>query len=176
MVGFAGLESSSSLAICVVRYIVMSTGPLSSLLLAQAQFDPLADDCVRLIEDQVRQRRGIKGVAMRTGLGVLKASKPDILNRAVRHLLPEFASALEPLYAEFRKAGASDFSAFLNSRRAEATQALLHIVDHRIERSQNGLIRSTYARLRGDAERDVDATIGGLANIIAARLPRTAEA
>lgn len=148
----------------------MSKGSLSARLLAPEHFDPLAEDCVRLIEDQVRQRRGIKGVALRTGLGVLKASKPDILSRAVRNLLPEFTTALEPLYAEFREAGASDFSAFLNARRAQATEALLQIVDHRVERSPNGLVRSTYARLRGGAERDVDATIAPLAHIIAARL------
>lgn len=131
----------------------------------------LVAECVTLVERHVATRGGLKGLALKSGLGMAKAAKPQILDRAMQRLLPEFATALEPMYARFRSTGSADFAAFLARHEREAVAALLRVADRRVEASSNGAIKSVYARLRGGAEAEVAAVLPGLAGLLATRLP-----
>lgn len=75
---------------------------LTATLLADDRKEVLATDSLRLLEFREQESPGFKGAALRTGLGVLKSARPDILPRAVRRLLPTFITALEPFYTEYR--------------------------------------------------------------------------
>ncbi|GAC1631401.1 MAG: hypothetical protein NVS9B10_24780 [Nevskia sp.] len=132
---------------------------------------PLVGACVALIERHVADRGGFKGIALKTGLAMAKAAKPQILTRAAQRLLPEFALALEPLYRQFRAAGEPDFAAFLLRREPLAVAALLTVADRRIADSPNAALKTVYGRLRGGAETEVGALLPGLAGLIAQRLP-----
>ncbi|HUP92836.1 MAG TPA: hypothetical protein VM074_11355 [Solimonas sp.] len=144
---------------------------LADILLAPHQKDAVIDDCVKLLDHHVAHRGGLKGMAMKTGVAMLKAKRPDIMVRAVRRLLPEFAVALEPLYREFKKGPDRDFSLFLQKRAPETTGALLGVADRLIEQSQNPRSKSTYARFRGGAESEVAAIVPALSKLLSGYLP-----
>ncbi|MGH8462248.1 MAG: DUF6918 family protein [Stenotrophobium sp.] len=139
---------------------------LTAILLAPAHKGALITDCVQLIESRVAGLSGFKGMAMKTGMSLLKAAKPGILERATARLLPEFVAALEPLHAECADAGTSGFTSFLQQHAPRATQDLLSVADRHVAESDSSTIKSAYAKLRGSAEHEVQAAIPGLAEVI----------
>lgn len=141
-------------------------GSLADILLAPARKDALVADCVQLIEQHVAGRGGLKGVGLKTAVGVLKAAKPDILARAMQRLLPDCAAALDARYQTSRREG-RDFGAELLNREDETCSALLRVADQRVAASQNAAARKVYARLRGSAEDEVKLILPRLAPLIA---------
>lgn len=138
---------------------------LADILLASQHKKAVIADCVQLIESHVANRGGIKGMALKTGLSMLKKAKPGILERATAYLLPEFIAALEPLYQESRRSKVS-FDAFLQKNASRAAQALLEVADKRAEESNSHTVKTTYARMRGGAEAEVLAVIPGLSRLL----------
>jgi len=141
---------------------------LVDILLASEHKKALTEDCVQLIEDHVSSRSGLKGMALKTGLSMLKRAKPGILERATGKLLPEFIAALEPLYQEFQHSKQTQFAPFLQSHARSAADALIAVADHRVRESDSNTVKSTYARMRNDAEREVLAAVPALSHLLAA--------
>ena len=154
----------------------------AALLPENGNRDQLYADCVQLIEMRAQRSPGIKGMALRTGLGMLKSTRPDILPRAVRRLLPEFVTALEPFYAEFRLAAAQgvenhqDFSAFLLVRRDAAVQAVLATADAQASGSRNTTVRGFYGKVRGTIANEIHSALPTLCRRIDIELQRGASA
>ena len=151
---------------------------LADIVLTAQNKDALVADCVHLIDGRVAARGGLRGIAMKTSLSLLKAARPDILPRAMQALLPDFVVALDPLYQDFVAAPPSgrqaDFASFLQRRSDAAVEALLQVTDHRAGRVQNPAIKSVYARLRGGAESEVGAALPEFAQLLSNYLPRAA--
>jgi hypothetical protein len=143
---------------------------LADILLATRNKDAVVADCVELIESHIGGRSGFKGIALKTGLSMLKSAKPGIMQRATSRLLPEFVVALEPLHQEFLRSQESDFGRFMQKRAQRATDALLAVADHRVAESGGTRVKSTYARMRGGAEAEVLAVMPGLGRVIDAYL------
>lgn len=144
---------------------------LADILLASQHKKAVIADCVQLIESHVASRSGLKGMALKTGLSMLKRAKPGILERATAYLLPEFIAALEPLYQDSQKTHKGSFEAYLQAHSQRATQALLDVADRRVEESESNTVKSTYARMRGGAEAEVLAVIPGLSRLLSTYLP-----
>lgn len=144
---------------------------LVDILLASQHKKAVVADCVQLIETHVASRSGLKGMALKTGLSMLKRAKPGILERATGYLLPEFIAALEPLYQECQRSPRPDFETFLQKHAKRTTQALLEVADRRAEESDSNTVKSTYARMRGGAEAEVLAVIPGLSRLLSRYLP-----
>ncbi|HEY0973680.1 MAG TPA: hypothetical protein VGE57_04250 [Solimonas sp.] len=133
---------------------------LVDILGAARHREALIADMVALIEAQVAARGGLKGAGLRAMLGMAKAARPDLLPRAAARLLPEFAGALEPLYARYRdEQTVGDFGQFLQRQAPAATAALLAVADARAAEVKNAAARSAYSRLRGSAEDEVRGAI-----------------
>ena len=98
---------------------------LADILLAPQQRDALIADAASMVEQHIQQRGGLKGIGMKTGLSLLKAARPDILQRASARMLPDMITALEPLYTQFRNSGDGDFAVFLGRHADTATELLL---------------------------------------------------
>lgn len=144
---------------------------LADILLASQQKKAVIADCVQLIEAHVASRSGLKGMALKTGLSMLKRAKPGILERATAYLLPEFVAALEPLYRDSQNGRKTSFEAYLQANAQRATEALLDVADRRVEESDSNTVKSTYARMRGGAEAEVLAVIPGLSRLLSTYLP-----
>lgn len=143
---------------------------LADILLAPQQREALVADIARLLEEHVQQRGGLKGLGMKTGLSLLKAARPDILERASGRLLPDMAKALEPLFAEFRRSGDGDFGAFLSRHAERASELLLGVADSRAAAAQNPTLKSVYQKFRGGAGDEVRSLLPRLGKLVSAYL------
>lgn len=153
---------------------------LTDALLADDHKEILAEDSLRLLESRVQKSPGLKGMTLRTSLGMLKLARPDILPRAVRRLLPVFITALEPFYAEYRSVAANtsllagDFSAFLLQRRDQVMTAIVDATDELAAGSQNASVRGFYSKTRGTIGKEIASALPTLTQRIDAELQRAA--
>lgn len=143
---------------------------LADILLASQHKKAVVADCVDLIESHIASRSGLKGIALKTGLSMLKRAKPGFIERATGRLLPEFIDALEPLYQESQKLGKGDFNTYLKGNAQRATNAMLVVADRRVKDSESQTVKSTYARMRGDAERELLAAMPKLSQLLTSYL------
>jgi hypothetical protein len=136
--------------------------------------DPLIAGCVQLVESRVASRGGLRGIALKTGLSMLKGARPDILPRAMQALLPDFVASLDPLYQDYLAASGTpgDFGSYLQRNSGRTVQALLGVTDARAERARNAAIKGVYSRLRGGAEQEVDAALPQFAQLLSGYVPR----
>lgn len=125
--------------------------------------------CVDLVESEVASKKGLSGAAIKTGFKVVKAVKPGMVPGAVDTLLPEFAAAMQPIYAKATE-GAGDpaaaFTDYIVKNDDETAEALLGVTDARAQRAANATIKKTYQKLRGGAKDHVKAAIPGLARVM----------
>lgn len=113
------------------------------------------DDAVRVIDSQVRSRRGASGMVIKSGYKVVsKLRGGQMIPVAVSALIDDFARALEPLEERFDASTESDLPRFLSANSDDAANALLSVTDRRIG-GASGVIQKTYGKLRPMAERQV---------------------
>ena len=125
----------------------------------------VVEDCLALIDAEVKDKSGISGLAIKAGYGAVKGVKPGFIKQAVTDLLPEFAKALEPLHDEAvtEKKPVADFFASNSGRVADA---LLAITDAKAARSKSGVVKGTYEKLRGTAKTHVESAVPRLAKLL----------
>lgn len=140
---------------------------LADSLLAEPRAEALATECSRMIDEHVEQIKGLRGMGLRTAMGMLKAGRPDAGSGAMGRLLPDFVKALEPYYQEFLGASGKDFGAFLVSKGDTINAALLGAIDARVERSPNATLKSMYPKFRSAIEAEMAGITPKIAAIIA---------
>lgn len=123
--------------------------------------DGIVDDCMELIEAEVRS----KGLLIKGGYKTVKGFKPGFVKAVVRDLLPQFAQALDPIHQEALSAGTGTLAHF-EANRDRAADAMLSITDEKAARSTNKVVKSAYKRLRGSAKKNVADAIPRLAGLI----------
>jgi hypothetical protein len=138
---------------------------LTEVLTNEKKKPEVVEDCIALIDAEVKDKGGISGLAIKAGYGAVKGVKPGFIKNTVTELLPEFSQALDPIYQEAKSAGkpAGDF---FSSNSGRVAEALLAITDARAQRSQNGLVKGTYEKLRGSAKKNVEAAAPRLGKMI----------
>lgn len=136
----------------------------------------IIEDTVQLIDSEVASKSGISGKLLQAGYKAVKALKGGrMIDKAVDMLLDDFTAALAPLHDDFRaQEKTADFGAYLTSHKERATDALLKITDDRAQQAEQKLIRSTYSKLRGQAEKHVHAALPGVGRLIDKHVPRSA--
>ena len=121
-------------------------------------------DCLTLVEQEVDDKGGFSGMAIKVGYKAVKGISPGFLKQAVEHLLPEFAKALDPLFQE-AKTKTQPVSSYFPANSSRVADALLGITDAKAQRS-SGLVRKTYDGLRGNAKKNVEAAVPRLGRLI----------
>ena len=124
----------------------------------------LAKDCAKLIDEQVAAKGGISGLALKAAYGVVKGIEPSYISGAIQRLLPEALTALDPMWDEGVQSG--DPVQHLTQNRSRTADMLLSITDTKIEKSKNGIIRSSYSKFRKSVKSDVEEAVPGLAKIL----------
>lgn len=138
---------------------------LTETLTSDTKKAAVVDDCCALIDAEVADKGGISGLAIKAGYAAVKGIKPGFIKHVVTELLPDFASALDPLYQEARTAGKS-VSTHLSANASRAADALLSITDAKVKHSKIALIKGTYEKLRGSAKKNVEAAVPRLGRLI----------
>ena len=92
-------------------------------------------DCLALIDEEVKDKSGLSGMAVKAGYGAVKGIKPGFIRSVVEGLLPEFAQALEPVERDARTQGVP-LGAHMVSRSGSVADALLAVTATRKLRSR----------------------------------------
>ncbi|WAL60188.1 DUF6918 family protein [Thermocoleostomius sinensis] len=125
----------------------------------------VAADCAKLIDEQVAAKNGISGLALKAAYGVVKGVEPSYIPGAIQRLLPDALVALDPLWNEGVQSG--DPVQHLIQNRSRTAETLLSITDAKISKTKNGVVRSSYNKLRKSVKNDVEEAVPGLAKILA---------
>src|ERR1700759_1595960 len=131
----------------------MST--LSEVLTSDSKKNKVVDDCCALVDSEVADKGGLSGFAIKAGYAAVKGVKPGFIRQVVSDLLPEFATALDPLYQEAQTSGKGAGEFFISNKERVA-DALLSITDAKAEKSKSGVVKGTYDKLRGSAKKNVE--------------------
>ena len=124
----------------------------------------VVDDCGALVDAEVADQGGLSGLAIKAGYAAVKGIKPGFIKHAVTDLLPEFAAALDPIYAAAKAKGAPVESHFL-ANSGQVADALLAITDGKA-RHASGLVKGTYERLRPAAKKNVEQAVPRLGRLV----------
>jgi hypothetical protein len=125
----------------------------------------IIDDCVDLLDAEVKDKGGLSGLAIKAGYSAVKGVRPGFIRQAVTDLVPEFAAALDPIWKDGKEQGKTtpEFFAANSSRVADA---LLAITDAKAKRAKSGLVKSTYDKLRGTAKKNVEQAVPRLGKLV----------
>ncbi len=133
--------------------------------LAEAGKRPaIIDDCVQLVDDEVKKKSGLGGVVIKTGYKAVKGIKPGFVRKVVDKLFDEWAAQLDPIWQEGASAD-SPRAAFVGQR-ARVADALLSVTDSKAAGAESGVVRKTYSKLRPSAKRHVEEAVPGLASLL----------
>lgn len=131
----------------------------------------LIDDAEQILEQEVKDKSGLSGMAVKAGYKLLKSVKPGFIREVIDSLLDEFADALDPIYQEAIAKNESP-GRYVEANAGRVADALLAITDRRAQRSQLGAVRAMYDKLRPTAKKHVEAAaprVGWLLDKHAAR-------
>lgn len=138
------------------------TSSLKTALLDPATRPAVVADLTELVDAEV----GKKGIATKSGYGLVKKIKPGIIGAAVDSLLDEFVGQLEPYHAEFTAGGGGSLGDYLSGRGGEVSESLLGVTDARAEGSRRETIKKVYRKLRPQGKSNVEDALPALGALI----------
>ena len=139
---------------------------LNEMIADPAKRKAVIEDCTRLVDDEVANKGGLSGLAIKGGYAMVKAIKPGIIREVVDKLIDEFCEKLEPYWADFQTKGGGTFERSLETKRTEVANALLGVTDKRATKADNRTIKKAYEKLRPTGVKNVEAAVPGIARII----------
>lgn len=139
---------------------------LPQVLLAPAVQPQVVSDCLTLIEEEVSERSGVSGTAVKLAYKTASAFAPGYLRTTVENLLPDIVEALAPYWAEFTASGGADFGDYLAKRGDEVSEALLKVSDHHAEASNRPVIVKAYQTVRGSAAKHIEAALPAVGKLV----------
>jgi hypothetical protein len=128
---------------------------LNDILGSGAKRSAVVDDALRVLDEEVKDKGGLTGIAIKTAYGVVKGISPGFVREVVDGLLDDFLKCLEPLYQEAVAQGARP-GAHLRANAGRVADALLAVTDGRAARARRPIVKSTYEKLRPTAKKHVE--------------------
>lgn len=122
----------------------------------------VVDDCVELIEAQVKH----KGFIIKSAYATIKAIKKRIIPETVDTMLDEWLEKLQPHYDRWQAGKASSFSDYVIARSDDVAEDLLSVTDARAARSSHITARKMYSRMRDGAKKNVVEAVPALGRMI----------
>ena len=138
---------------------------LTEVLNSESKKEAVVEDCMALIDAEVADKGGLSGYAIKAGYGTVKGVKPGFVKHAVSDLLPEFATALDPIYQD-AKSNNKPIADFFVDQRSRVADALLAITDAKAERAKSGVVKKAYDGLRKTAKKHVEEAVPRLGQMI----------
>lgn len=137
---------------------------LSEVLAEPARRKKVVDDGVAVIEAEVADKGGLSGMAIKAAFGMVQRIKPGFVGGSLNHLLDDFAKKVDPFWLDCLTQNADPKPFFVKNGKSVAN-ALLSITDGRA-RNASGPVRSTYDKLRPQAEKHVIEAMPRLAGLL----------
>jgi hypothetical protein len=127
----------------------------------------VVEQCCQLIDEEVKSKGGLGGMAVKAGYGLVKAVKPRFVPEVVNALLDEWVAKLEPHWADWSKNGSGKpFADHLTARGPEVADALLTVTDGRARSSKSGSVKKMYEKMRPSAKKHVQEALPRLAKLV----------
>jgi hypothetical protein len=139
---------------------------LQEILLAPDTQPKVIDDSMALIEQEVTDKSGIAGTAVKLAYRTVNAFAAGHVRHMVETLLPDLAEKLQPYWADFTVSGGSQFGDYLAKRGDEVAEALLSVTDARAEASDRPTIVKAYRSVRGSAVKQVRAALPQVGDLV----------
>lgn len=137
---------------------------LSEVLADPTKRRRVVDDGVAMIEAEVADKSGLSGIAIKTAFGMVQRIKPGFVGGTLNHLLDDFAKKVDPFWLDCQ-AKQADPRTFFQQNGATVSNALLSITDDRARKAE-GPVKSTYDKLRPEAQKHVTAAMPRLADLL----------
>lgn len=138
---------------------------LTEVLTNPEKKEVVVDDCVALIDAEVADKGGLSGLAIKAGYSAVKGVKPGFVRHAIGDLLPEFATALDPIFQEAKTKSQPAAEHFV-ANTSRVADALLAITDAKAQRSKSKVVKGTYDKLRSSAKKNVEAAVPRLGKMV----------
>ena len=139
---------------------------LQDILLTPENKPHVIDDCLTLIDQEVKGKSGVSGTAVKLAYKTANAFASGYLRGMVELLAPDMIIELEPFWADFTASGAGDFGDYLVKHGDEVSEALLSVTDRRAESSTRPTILKAYKTVRGGASKHVTAALPALGALV----------
>lgn len=138
---------------------------LTDILGSGAKRSAVVDDALRVLDEEVKDKGGLGGIAIKAAYGVVKGISPGFVREVVDNLLDDFLKCLDPLYQEAVAKGVRP-GMHLQANSSRVADTLLAVTDGRAARAQRAVIKSTYEKLRPSAKKQVEAAVPRLAALL----------
>ena len=142
------------------------TATLQEILLSPVSEPKVIDDCYLLIEQQIAERSGVSGTAIKLAYKTVNTFLPGHIRYMVESLLPEMVDKLQPYWADFNTSGGSEFGDYLAKRGDEMSQALLSVTDDRAARSGRPTVIKAYGSVRNNAAKHIEAALPQVGDLV----------
>lgn len=109
------------------------------------------NDCVTLIDAQVKQ----KGFVIKSAYAVIKGIKKKFVPEVVDALLDDWLGKLQPHYDKWAAAKANTFADYLVARSEDVAEDLLQVTDARAEKTSHTTAKKMYFKMRDGAKKNV---------------------
>lgn len=134
------------------------------------------EDCVHLIDDTVKHKTGLSGMAVKGAYATIKTIKRGFVPGVVDGLLDDWLGKLQPHHDRWSAGGSGTFAEFLIARSDDVAEDLLAVTDQRAETTTHTTAKKAYVRMRGTAKKNVVEAIPELARLIDKHLAMAAAA
>ncbi len=138
---------------------------LRDQLTSSAQRKQLIGDAERVLDEEVADKGGLGGMAVKAGYKLVKSVKPGFVREVIEGLLDDFLDALDPIYQEAVSRNERP-GRYLEANAGRVADALLAITDQRAERSRHGSVKVMYEKLRPTAKKHVEAAAPRLGRLL----------
>ena len=142
------------------------TATLQEILLSPDSEPKVIEDCYLLIEQQIAEKSGISGTAVKLAYKTVNTFLPGHIRYMVASLLPEMVDRLESYWADFNTSGGSGFGDYLAKRGEEVSQSLLSVTDDRAARSGRPTVIKAYGTVRNSAGKHIEAALPHVGDLV----------
>ena len=143
---------------------------LRDIVAEPAKRQQVIADALKVLDQEVSDRGGLSGMAIKAAYAMAKGIAPGIMNKIVSVLLDDFLGALDPLHQE-AKAKGIDVAEHLTKNSAGVANALLSVTDGKAARADAGPLKKGYEKLRPSAQKQVEQAVPRLAQLVKAYAP-----
>lgn len=138
---------------------------LSEILLDPVRRPAVVAALSEVVDAEVKDKKGVSGVTVKAAYGAVSKVSSTFVPQALNKLLPDFAVALDPFWADF--GGTGDFGAYLTGRSDAVSAALLAVTDAKVEGTSRDLVKKVYRGVRGKAQENITAALPRLGATLA---------
>ena len=122
----------------------------------------VVNDCVELIDAQVKQ----KGFVIKSAYATIKAIKKRFVPEVVDSLLDEWLEKIQPHYDKWSAGKQSTFADYVIARSEDVAEDLLSVTDARAQKTSHTTAKKMYGKMRDGAKKNVIEAIPDLAKLI----------